>query len=218
MASRETFPTIPMAMAPNLTGRLKVASFLLNGVSTEDRSIQLEQEIERLSGVYRSLWSTPSDALEALKPARKLYHALGIDPSKTRPSSEALLRRILKAQPLFRVNAIVDAANVVSLTLLLPVGLYDAKTIIPPITLRFGAEGEEYAGIRKDTVHLFGRPTLVDTLGPFGNPTSDSMRTCVTEMTTEVWFVLFAPEDYPNKSLHDDLHRARAILTTHAKV
>ncbi|MGH9176024.1 MAG: hypothetical protein ACRD1H_16780, partial [Vicinamibacterales bacterium] len=63
------------------------------------------------------------------------------------------------------------------------------------VTLRRGREGEEYAGIRKDTVHVAGRIALVDEDGPFGNPTSDSSRTMVTAATTDALVVVFAPID-----------------------
>ncbi|MBD3162916.1 MAG: hypothetical protein GF346_10925, partial [Candidatus Eisenbacteria bacterium] len=110
----------------------------------------------------------------------------------------------------------VDAANLASLTLLLPVGLYDAAKISPPVHLRVGRDGEEYPGIRKDRIHLAGRPTLVDRSGAFGNPTSDSLRTSVTEGTRNVWFVLFAPADYPEPTFREDLRRAQEILARHA--
>ena len=54
-------------------------------------------------------------------------------------------------------------------------------------------QGEEYPGIRKDVVHVGGRLTLADRLGPFGNPSSDSLRTMVTPETTRVMAVIFAP-------------------------
>ena len=43
--------------------------------------------------------------------ARTLYKALGLDPTKTRPSNEALLRRALKGESLYRINTLVDALN-----------------------------------------------------------------------------------------------------------
>ena len=42
-------------------------------------------------------------------------------------------------------------------------------------------------------VHVAGRPALFDERGPFGNPTSDSARTMVTEVTASVLAVVFAP-------------------------
>jgi DNA/RNA-binding domain of Phe-tRNA-synthetase-like protein len=61
------------------------------------------------------------------------------------------------------------------------------------VTLRLGLDGEEYAGIRKDTVHVAGRLTVADDAGPFGNPTSDSARTMVTTNASRVLIVVFTP-------------------------
>jgi DNA/RNA-binding domain of Phe-tRNA-synthetase-like protein len=124
---------------------------------------------------------------------RTMYKRLGIDPTKTRPSNEALLRRVRKGQPLPRVNSLVDVINWCSFELQLPYGLYDRSHIVGPVHLRVGREGEEYSGIRKDVVHVGGRMALVDDKGPFGNPTSDSARTMVTAATTEALVVVFAP-------------------------
>jgi DNA/RNA-binding domain of Phe-tRNA-synthetase-like protein len=209
-------PGFPLELDPTVKGRLSAATFQLAPVRAGARPPGLDDELNLLTEHYRSIWSGPTEAAEALKPARKLYHALGIDPSKTRPSSEALLRRVLQGKGLYNVNAVVDAANLASLTLLLPVGLYDASRIHPPVMLRMGRDAEEYDGIRKDTIHLHGRPALFDAQGPFGNPTADSLRTSVTESTEAVWFVLFAPVDYPHPTLEDDLRRAYAILSRHA--
>ena len=216
MSNPEPLATLPLTVDPDIVSRIRVDSFLLEPVSSGDRPPSLDAELAELAEKYRSLWTKPADALEALKPARKLYHAFGIDPSKTRPSSEALLRRILKGKELYRVNAVVDAANLASLTFLLPVGLYDKEKIHPPITLRAGREGEGFDGIRKDHVNVTGRPTLVDQLGPFGNPTSDSLRTSITEETRAVWFVLFAAADYPETTFAADLRHAEEILRRHA--
>ncbi len=209
-------PTLPLMVEEDLQGRIRVASFVLAPVSAGPRPPSLDADLTDLEARYRSLWREPADAHEAEKPARRLYHALGIDPSKTRPSSEALLRRVLQGKGLYRVNAVVDAANFASLSLLLPVGLYDTEKIVPPVTLRVGRPGEGYEGIRKDRVNVEGRPVLVDAEGPFGNPTSDSLRTCVTEATRSVWFVLFAPPGEPEGTLLEDLLRAFAILKKHA--
>jgi DNA/RNA-binding domain of Phe-tRNA-synthetase-like protein len=75
----------------------------------------------------------------------------------------------------------------------LPFGIYDRARIRGRVTLRLGRDGEAYAGIRKDTVHVAGRLALIDDDGPFGNPTSDSARTMVTSETTDALIVVFAP-------------------------
>jgi DNA/RNA-binding domain of Phe-tRNA-synthetase-like protein len=132
----------------------------------------------------------PAPALSAV---RAMYHRLGIDPTRTRPSSEALWRRIRKGDRLPAINAPVDVANWCSVETQLPFGLYDLDGLRGPIALRRGRAGEAYAGIRKDVVHVEGRMTLADDDGPFGNPTSDSARTMVTRGTRRVMVVIFAP-------------------------
>ena len=126
---------------------------------------------------------------------RTMYKRVGIDPTKTRPSSEALLRRVRKGDTLPRINSMVDVCNWCSFEFQLPYGLYDAAQIEGDVTLRIGREGESYAGIRKDDVHVGGRIALVDAAGPFGNPTSDSARTMVTPATTSGLLVVFAPRE-----------------------
>jgi DNA/RNA-binding domain of Phe-tRNA-synthetase-like protein len=128
---------------------------------------------------------------------RAMYRRIGLDPTKTRPSSEALLRRVRKGDRLPRINSLVDICNWCSLEFQLPYGLYDLDRLQPPIALRLGAEGEEYEGIRKDVVHVAGRMTLADASGPFGNPTSDSARTMVTTATTCALCTVFAPIEMP---------------------
>ena len=153
--------------------------------------------------------------IEGLAPARRLYRAFGIDPTSTRPSSEALLRRILQGKPFPSVNSAVEVCNLCSTSFLLPIGLYDAAKISGDVILRSGEPGESYPGIRKDSVNVAGRPVLVDDLGPFGNPTSDSLRTCVTEGTASLLMVIFAPADYAPAALDAHVGFARAAIGRH---
>jgi len=124
---------------------------------------------------------------------RAMYKRVGIDPTKTRPSNEALLRRVRKGDTIPRINSLVDIVNWCSLEFQLPYGLYDLSKIAGAVTMRLGGAGESYAGIRKDDVNVGGRITMADTVGPFGNPTSDSARTMVTTATTEALVVVYAP-------------------------
>jgi DNA/RNA-binding domain of Phe-tRNA-synthetase-like protein len=138
-----------------------------------------------------------ADRPDVVSAVRTMYRRVGIDPTKTRPSSEALLRRVRRGEPLPRVNSAVDVCNWCSVETHLPYGLYDLDRVVGDIVLRLGLAGEEYAGIRKDVVHLEGRPTVADAQGPFGNPTSDSARTMVTVGTTRLLFVVFVPGQLP---------------------
>jgi DNA/RNA-binding domain of Phe-tRNA-synthetase-like protein len=143
---------------------------------------------------------------------RTMYKRLGLDPTKNRPSSEALIRRVRRGEPLPRVNSLVDVCNWCSLELAVPYGLYDTDRVRGDIELRVGRPGEEYAGIRKDVVHVGGRMALVDAEGPFGNPTSDSARTQVTTDTVRALAVIFVPREIASARL------PRAIDLTAARI
>jgi len=132
---------------------------------------------------------------------RTMYKKVGIDPTKTRPSNEALLRRVRKGDTIPRINSAVDVVNWCSLEFQLPYGLYDFSKVSGAVTLRLGGEGEKYAGIRKDEVNVGGRITVADRLGPFGNPTSDSARTMVTPSATELLVMIYAPAELPKSQI-----------------
>lgn len=131
-----------------------------------------------------------------LGPARTLYRRFGIDPTRVRPSSEALLRRVQKSgvEAFPRVNSLVDVANVMSLLAQAPIGLYDLARIEgEELVLREGTDGEGYEGIRKDRVNVAGRLCVVDAAGPCGNPSSDSARTMITTGTATAAWIWFLP-------------------------
>jgi DNA/RNA-binding domain of Phe-tRNA-synthetase-like protein len=152
-----------------------------------------------------------------LQEARRLYRAAGMEPTRHRPSSEALLRRVLKGKSLYVINNAVDACNLASLQFLLPIGLYDLAQVAGDVTLRLGQEGEEYAGIRKGAVHLTERLGLFDRVGPFGSPTSDSARTCVTEATRSVLAVIMATRSYPDSAMQDNLELLADLYRRHCQ-
>jgi DNA/RNA-binding domain of Phe-tRNA-synthetase-like protein len=132
---------------------------------------------------------------------RTMYKKVGIDPTKTRPSNEALLRRVRKGDTIPRINSAVDVVNWCSLEFQLPYGLYDFAKVSGPVTIRLGADGESYPGIRKDDVNVSGRITVADSAGAFGNPTSDSARTMVTPSATELLVIVYAPREIPRAQL-----------------
>ncbi len=126
--------------------------------------------------------------------ARALYRRFGIDPTRVRPSSEALLRRLKKGESLPRINSLVDVANALSVQLQVPVGLYDlGKVGGDELVIRLGAEGESYTGIGKERVNVAGRICVADAEGPCGNPSSDSARTMITTDTERAAWIYFLP-------------------------
>ena len=125
--------------------------------------------------------------------ARALYRRFGVDPTRHRPSSEALLRRVQRGKGLPRINSVVDIANVVSLRLQVPVGLYDLALVEGRLELRLGLDGESYPGIGKETVNVAGRICVADALGPCGNPSADSARTMISTATERAAWIFFLP-------------------------
>ena len=178
-----------LQVAPELATIVQPAWAIPAPVTVVDRDDRLDGPLRHAAAMMRAA----AEAADITTAVRTMYRRVGIDPTKTRPSSEALLRRVRRGDELPRVNSLVDIINWCSLESQLPFGLYDADRIQGAVTLRLGRAGEEYAGIRKDVVHVAGRLTLADDAGPFGNPTSDSSRTMVTASTTRALVVIFAP-------------------------
>jgi len=183
-------------------------------VGTAGEALVAEMETTAAGLLSEHAGQSPG-AIPGVAAARELYRAFGMDPTHTRPSSEALLRRVLQGKGLPRILNAVDLCNLCALRFLLPIGLYDAASVVPPVTLRRGRPGESYAGIRKDEVRLEGRPVLVDAQGPFGNPTSDSLRTSVAPSTRTVVMVIFAPAGYARDVLRAHVVDAGVGATRH---
>lgn len=207
---------LEISIAPELLGRTRLGVLVLEGVSVRENAPALAAEIESYGRELRTRYAgVKSGDVPGTEDARTLYKAFGLDPTKSRPSNEALLRRVLKGESLYVVNTLVDALNLVSLKVQLPFGLYDAARVEPPVMLRKGLPGEGYEGIRKGLVNVEGRPVLVDARGPFGNPTSDSARTRITLETRAALVVAYAPAGYAERRLGEVLDLTQATLTRH---
>ena len=176
-------------VADEVAAIVRPGVLVFDDVTVVDRDARLDAPLAQAAESARAA----AEAADVTAAVRAMYRRVGIDPTKTRPSSEALLRRVRKGDALPRINSLVDIVNWCSLESQLPFGLYDRAHIRGLVSLRLGRDGEEYAGIRKDVVHVAGRLILADADGPFGNPTSDSARTMVTSATTSALIVIFAP-------------------------
>jgi DNA/RNA-binding domain of Phe-tRNA-synthetase-like protein len=150
--------------------------------------------------------------LESVRAVRAMFRAWGLDPSKYRPSAEALLRRLAQGKGLYRISNIVDIVNLGQIETGWPFGCYDRDRIRPPATLRLGERGEKYEGIGRRVWHLEGRPVLADGEGPFGSPISDSTRTMITPETRSLAATIFAPASASDSAVEQALARLAARL------
>jgi DNA/RNA-binding domain of Phe-tRNA-synthetase-like protein len=212
-----TPPGLDLSVDRELASRVRLGVLVLEGVVVRDQDAALQVEVEAEGQQLRSRFSgVASGEVPGTAEARSLYKAVGLDPTKTRPSNEALLRRVLKGEALYRVNTLVDALNLASLRFQLPFGLYDLAHVEPPVVLRKGGPGEGYAGIRKGWVNVEAKPVLVDSRGPFGNPTSDSARTMITLETTQTLVIVYAPAGTPPARLGEVLEGTETLLTSYS--
>lgn len=153
---------------------------------------------------------------EAIRAVRAMFRGWDMDPSKYRPSSEALLRRVVQGKGLYRVSNVVDICNLGSIEMGWPYGCYDRARVRPPVTIRHGLTSERYEGIGKKTWHLEGRPVLADSEGPFGSPISDSTRTMITESAQQILTVIYAPVEAPDASIERAMRQLTERLTQFA--
>ncbi len=184
-----------IALAPELRDIIRPGVLAFESLRVVERDEALDALMAEAEG--RARQHAPAERGDV----RTMYRAIGIDPTRRRPSSEALLRRVIRGDPLPRINSLVDVCNWCSLEFQIPYGLYDLDHVQGGIALRLGREGEQYPGIRKDAVHVAGRLTLADARGPFGNPSSDSARTMVLPGASRALVVVFAPVQVPEPHL-----------------
>ncbi|MGC9363938.1 MAG: B3/B4 domain-containing protein [Fidelibacterota bacterium] len=168
----------------------------VNNLTVSENSDAYQQLIVCGNGYREKYAGMPISEIPGIQNARRLFRALGIEPTKYRPASEAMLRRFLKDKAVYSVNNLVDVSNWCAVDFLLPNGVYDRAKIVGDIELRRGLPDESYPGLNNLELHMEGRYVLADARGPFGSPKTDSQRTCVDLNTTEIITIIYAPEDY----------------------
>lgn len=152
----------------------------------------LWQEIDRFTQDYRARYTT--DSIKSMRPiqaTREAYKLCGKDPSRYRPSAEALCRRILKGSPLYQIDTLVDLINLVSIASGYSIGGFDADKIAgDTLTLGIGRAGEPYEGIGRGPLNIEDMPVYRDAEGGIGTPTSDNERTKISPDTTRLLAII----------------------------
>jgi DNA/RNA-binding domain of Phe-tRNA-synthetase-like protein len=125
--------------------------------------------------------------MTSIAATRRVYKACGKDPSRYRPASEALIRRVLQGKELYQLNTLVDLVNLASIAYGYSIGGFDAdKFEGDTLTLGIGREGEPYEGIGRGMINIHGLPVYRDAKGGVGTPTSDNERTKISDTTTHL--------------------------------
>ena len=195
---------LPLTIDPSVAGRVRIGLVEARGLLVRPDDPALRAEIAAVAGTLRDRYAGREPAqIERLQPARDLYKGLGVDPTRLRPSSEALLRRVLRGEEAPIINTLVDTNNLCSLDFLLPIGLHDLDAVRGSLTVRRGRPLEGYEGIGKAYQSVEGRLVVADETGACGSPTSDSARTMITPSTARCLMVIYAPAAYPAEQMAD---------------
>ncbi len=160
-------------------------------VTVREEAPALWSEIDRsVASVAGSLRVEDISRLPAVAATRRAYKACGKDPARYRPSAEALLRRCIQGKGLYRVNNVVDLLNLVSISTGYSIGGYDEEQIEGDVVFGVGRADEPYEGIGRGVLNIASLPVFRDSRGAFGTPTSDSVRTSVTDATRRFMMVI----------------------------
>ena len=157
-------------------------------VTNSPYSQELWDDIHAWEERFRSELTTESlKELSGIAATRRVYKACGKDPSRYRPASEQLIRRMLQGKELYQIDTLVDLVNLASIVYGYSIGGFDAdKMVGDTLTLGIGREGEPYEGIGRGLLNIAGLPVYRDEQGGVGTPTSDNERTKMTLATTHL--------------------------------
>ena len=151
---------------------------------------------------------------------RDFYWRLGIDPTKTRPSSEALIRRALRSGSIPLINNVVDLGNAASIKTMVPIGIYDLDKVMPPLTLRKARAGELFYPIGGSPEALSDRDVvLVDSRGVVMHvfPHRDSVHTMVTKETKRILIVACGVRGVSEERVREAVELASKLIAESCK-
>ena len=163
----------------------------------------LWKTIGEFTDEYRKIYTLDAiKEMPAIQATRKAYKRCGKDPSRYRPSSEALCRRLLRGIPLYQIDTLVDLINLASIRSGHSIGGFDLDKIQgTKITLGIGKSDEPYEGIGRGSLNIEGMPVYRDAIGGIGTPTSDNER---TKLSLETKHLLAIMNGYSGSEGLDD--------------
>jgi DNA/RNA-binding domain of Phe-tRNA-synthetase-like protein len=167
-----------------------------------------QKELRERVAQFTAEWGPkglPSDTVCAA--IRRLFWQTKLDPTRYRPSSESLMRRVLAGKGIPIINKAVDINNLYSLYYRLPMGIYDRDRLEGPLLITIGKQGENFEGISRGYVHIHGGVVARDDIGIFGTPFVDSARSKVTTQTRHLLLLVYSHQDAGKAHLEEALDK-----------
>jgi DNA/RNA-binding domain of Phe-tRNA-synthetase-like protein len=201
---------------------LSVAEGDVGPLSIQEKSPALEALKDEIVRSVRERYTLEQVKDEPLFRAyRDFFWSVGVDPTRTRPASEALVRRILAGKMLPAINTAVDAYNLASIRTGIPIAAFDADTLGGDLFMRFAEEGEEFLGIgmtapvtlHENQVILADEDEIVAVY-----PYRDSDATKITLATTRVHIVACGVPKVEKEKVYSAYELAVAYLQEYASV
>ncbi len=206
------------ARFPDLRVELVVATGLDNTSHwPEAESALAAAEADAETGVIT--WSEDDPAIASWHAA---YRAFGTNPRRTRPSVDALLRRLVRQGRLPRVNGAVDAYNATSVRFAVPAGAFDLDRLDAQVEIRPATAEDRFTPLGEpderevprigEIVYAQGTEVLTRHWNH-----RDAHGTRVREDTRSAVFLLErASADVPADRLADAAAHLASLLTPHA--
>ncbi|KHF37906.1 B3/B4 domain-containing protein [Halalkalibacter okhensis] len=170
----------------------KIGTILYNHIVISDSPQMLKGRLQFFQETLNvELDSKEVTDFKGIAEWRQVFKDLKMNPSRYRPSHEALYRRVKKGQPLPLVHSAVDLNTFFSLEYVIPLGIYDLAHIHGDVLIRLGLENEVYEGVNGRVNDMSGKLVSADQQGAFGSPIVDSKRTMVTEDTTSALHLFY---------------------------
>lgn len=186
---------------------LKIGYAVIRDIVVSKGNRDLERELTEVIKECRKRYNNDVAALmkgEILDDTRKMFKAFGVDPTKYRPSAEALLRRIVSGEDIYHINTVVDVNNLGSMKFELPVGVYNLDALKGNVKFKIGSEKEDIETISKRKLRMKGVIVSCDDERIFGSPVADSDKSKITPDVKNVLLLVYAPpsttEDYITKA------------------
>jgi DNA/RNA-binding domain of Phe-tRNA-synthetase-like protein len=200
---------------PGLSVQEFVVSVNIQNISSELETFKKTKQEE----IRRKVISPDSIRdLPVIRAYRDFYWKVGIDPTKTRPAGEALLRRIIGGRDLPTINTLVDSYNIASAETMISIAAFDqAKVDSGALLMRVSRKGELFSGIGMNhPLTLEGVEVVIEDLSSKSlvavYPYRDAEASKVTLETTKVLFMMCGVSGIASESLRDAEARTREYV------